>query len=92
MTLGKLCEIIYYGVENQIYKLSARAEKGGYKMFILIWKNKYGNIESTRTIRDKSRKDILDNIKRLERGDKYLTIIHCDEFKIIYNSGTGWIK
>ena len=61
-------------------------------MFILIWKDKHGNIDSTRTIKDKSRKDILDNIKRLEQGDKYLTIIHCDEFKIIYNSGTGWIK
>ena len=61
-------------------------------MYILIWKNKYGNIEATRTIRDKSRKEIYNNIERLERGDKYLTIVYCDEYKIIYNSGTGWIK
>ena len=64
----------------------------GDKMYILIWKNKYGNIEVTRTIRDKNRKDIVNNIKRLESKDKQLTIIHCDEYKIIYNSGTGWIK
>lgn len=61
-------------------------------MYILIWKNKYGNIEVTRTVRDKNRRDIVNNIKRLESKDKQLTIIHCDEYKIIYNSGTGWIK
>jgi hypothetical protein len=61
-------------------------------MYILIWKNKYGSIETTRTIRDKSRRDLFNNIARLERGDKYLTIIHCDEYKIVYNSGTGWIN
>lgn len=61
-------------------------------MYILIWKNKYGNIESIRIIRDKSKRDLFNNIARLDRGDKYLTIAHCDEYKILYNSGTGWIK
>ncbi len=89
--LVKLSVTIYYGVENQIFNFRT-CGKRGYKMYILIWKNKYGNIEQTRTIRDKSRKEIMDNISRLERGDKYLTIIHCDEYKIIYNSGAGWIK
>lgn len=61
-------------------------------MYILLWKNKHGNITVTRAIRDKNRKEIFDNIKRLERRDKYLTIIHCDEYEVIYNSGMGWVN
>ena len=89
----KLYGIIYYGVENRIFKFRTCGKyRGGYYMYILLWKNKRGNITATRTIRDKNRKEIFDNIKRLERGEKYLTIIHCDEYEIIYNSGAGWIN
>lgn len=61
-------------------------------MYILIWKNKDSIIESIRVISGKSTGDIYNHIARLDIRDKYLTIIHCDECKIIYNSGTGWIK
>lgn len=60
-------------------------------MYMLLWKNKHGNITATRAIRDKNRKEIFDNIKRLERGGEYLTIIQCDEYKIIYNSVLGFM-
>lgn len=66
---------------------------GGYFMYVLVWKNKYGNIENVKTFRDKSQKEIFDNIHRLDRGkDKYLTIFKCDDYKILYTSGAGWIK
>ena len=58
-------------------------------MFILIYKNKYGGVDGIRTIRDKNKKDLFDHIDRIERKDKYLTIIQCEDFKIVYNSGVG---
>lgn len=61
-------------------------------MFVLIWKNKEGKIETIRTIRENSRWYIMDYMKRLEQKDKLLTIIECVDSKIIYNSGTGWVE
>ena len=62
-------------------------------MYILVWKNKYGNIQDVKTFRDKSQKEIFDNIHKLDTGnDKYLTIFKCDDYKILYTSGVGWIK
>lgn len=58
-------------------------------MFILIYKNKYGIVDAIRTISGKKRKDLFDHLNRLERKDMYLTIIQCEEFKIIYNTGVG---
>ena len=62
-------------------------------MYVLVWKDKYGNIDEVRTFRDKNRKEIYENIYRLDRGkDKYLTIFKCEDYNIIYTSGAGWIK
>ena len=62
-------------------------------MFVLVWKDKYGNIKEVRTFRDKKQKEIFDNIHRLDRGkDEYLTIYKCADYNIIYTSGAGWIK
>lgn len=62
-------------------------------MYVLVWKDKYGNIDVVRTFRDKNRKEIFEHINRLDRGkDKYLTIYQCAHYNIIYTSGAGWIK
>ena len=58
-------------------------------MFILIYKNKDGIVDAIRTISGKKRKDLFNHINRLERKDMYLTIIQCENFKIIYNTGVG---
>lgn len=64
----------------------------GHYMFVLVWKNKEGKIETICTIRENSRWYIMDYMKRLEQKDKLLTIIECVDSKIIYNSGTGWVE
>ena len=61
-------------------------------MFVLVWKNKEGKIETIRTIRENSRWYIMDYIKRLDQKNQLLTIIEWVDSKIIYNSGTGWIE
>lgn len=61
-------------------------------MFVLVWKNKEGKIETIRTIRESNRWYIMDYMKRLEQKNKLLTIIECVDSKIIYNSGTGWLE
>lgn len=93
MMLAKFYEIILYGVGNQIYNISTHVEKWSDNMYVLVWKDKYGNIDAVRTFRDKNRKEIFQNINRLDRGkDKYLTIFKCADYNIIYTSGAGWIK
>lgn len=89
---GKLYGIIYYGAENQIFKFRTCGNNGGYYMFVLVWKNKEGKIETISTVRESSRWYIMDYMKRLEQKDKLLTIIEYVDSKIIYNSGTGWIE